>query len=251
VFFAAVITNQGGYYAPIIYLGDARRHRLVVRGPDVNASRWDFSAEGEQGLRVGLMAVKGARTEEVRALLEERERHGPFASLEDLLGRAPLSVPSAEALGSGGAFDRWAPDGDRTRLLWTRLGGIPPGVRPRPTDPFDRAALELEILGLTLEIHPAALQRARHGGAPNRVEEVDRPGRHLRFWALVAAEKTVRTEKGELMQFLTFEDETALCEAVAFPDAYRKRRRPLRTGDVLPVAGRSTRQDGLAVLEVV
>jgi DNA-directed DNA polymerase III PolC len=249
-FFAAVITNQGGYYAPIIYLGDARRHRLVVRGPDVNASRWAFSAEGEQGLRVGLMAVKGAREEEVRALLEERERHGPYQSLEDLLRRAPLSVPSAEALGSGGAFDRWAPDGDRTRLLWTRLGGIPPGVRPRPTDPFDRAALELEILGLTLEIHPAALQRARHGGAPNRAEEVARPGRRLRFWALVAAEKTVRTEKGELMQFLTFEDETALCEAVAFPDAYRRRRRPLRTGDVLPVAGLSTRQDGLAVLEV-
>ena len=66
----------------------------------------------------------------------------------------------------------------------------------------------------------------------------------------MVAEKTVRTEKGELMQFLTFEDETALCEAVAFPDAYRKRRRPLRTGDVLPVAGRSTRQDGLAILEV-
>jgi DNA polymerase III alpha subunit len=250
VFFAAVITNQGGYYAPIIYLGDARRHRLVVRGPDVNASRWTFSAEGEQGLRVGLMAVKGAREEELRALLREREQHGPYASLEDLLRRAPLSVPTAEALGSGGAFDRWAPDGDRTRLLWARLGGVPDGVRPRPTDPFDRAALELDLLGLTLELHPATLQRARHGGAPNRAEDVDRPGRFLRFWALVAAEKTVRTEKGELMQFLTFEDETALCEAVAFPDAYRKRRRPLRTGDIVPVAGRSVRQDGLALLEV-
>jgi DNA-directed DNA polymerase III PolC len=250
LFFAAVITNQGGYYAPIIYLGDARRHRLVVRGPDANASRWEFSAEGEQGLRVGLMCVKGAREEEVRNLLEERERNGPYQGLEELLGRVPLSVPTAEALGSGGAFDRWAPDGDRTRLLWTRLGGIPPGVRPRPTDPFDRAGLELEILGLTLEIHPAALQRARHGGAPHRAEDTAQPGRHLRFWALVAAEKTVRTEKGELMQFLTFEDETGLCEAVAFPDAYRKRRRPLRVGDVVPVGGRSTRQDGLAVLEV-
>ncbi|MDR3669758.1 MAG: hypothetical protein P4L36_02880, partial [Holophaga sp.] len=250
LFFAAVITNQGGFYAPIIYLGDARRHRLVVRGPDVNASRWAFSAEGEQGLRVGLMAVKGARAEELRALLEERERNGPYASLEELLQRVPLSVPTAEALGSGGAFDRWAPDGDRTRLLWTRLGGVPPGVRPRPTDPFDRAALELELLGLTLELHPAALQRARHGGGPDRVQDVARTGRFLRFWALVAAEKTIRTERGELMQFLTFEDETALCEAVAFPDAYRKRRRPLRTGDILPVAGRSVRQDGLAMLEV-
>jgi DNA polymerase III alpha subunit len=60
----------------------------------------------------------------------------------------------------------------------------------------------------------------------------------------------VRTEKGELMQFLTFEDETGLVEAVAFPDAYRKRRRPLRVGDVVPVSGHSTRQDGLAILEV-
>ena len=249
-FFAAVITNQGGFYAPVAYLGDARRHHLVVRGPDVNASRWAFAAEGDRALRVGLMAAKGAREEEVRTLLEERERHGPFENMDELLERVALSVPTVEALGSGGAFDRWAPDGDRTRLLWAKLGGIPEGVRPRPTDPFDRAALELEILGLTLELHPAALQRARHGGAPNRAADVAVPGRRLRFWALVVAEKTVRTVKGELMQFVSFEDETALCEAVAFPDAYRKRRRPFRMGDILPVAGKSTRQDGLVVLEV-
>jgi DNA-directed DNA polymerase III PolC len=249
-FFASVITNQGGFYPPIAYLGDARRHNLVVRGPDANTSRWEFASEGDRGLRVGLMAVKGAQRNEVDALLEDRERRGPFETLEELLRRVDLSVPTAEALGSGGAFDRWAPDGDRTRLLWTRLGGIPEGVRPRPTDPFDRASLELELLGLTLEIHPAALQRARHGGAPHRAADTARPGRHLRFWALVVAEKTVRTEKGDLMQFVTFEDETALCEAVAFPDAYRRRRRPFRVGDVLPVSGRSTRQDGLAILEV-
>lgn len=251
VFFASVITNQGGYYPAIAYLGDARRHRLVVRGPDVNASEWAFTAEGEQGLRVGLMQVKGAREDEVRTLLEERRTHGPFGDLDELLRRVALSVPTVEALASGGAFDRWAPDGDRTRLLWARLGGIPPGVRPRPTDPFDRARLEMETLGLTLEIHPAALARAQQGGAPHRAIDVEKPGHHLRFWALIVADKVVSTEKGEPMQFISFEDETALCEAVAFPDAYRKRRRPYRVGDLVPVSGKSTRQDGLAILEVV
>ncbi|HPS66743.1 MAG TPA: hypothetical protein PLA48_02765 [Holophaga sp.] len=249
-FFASVITNQGGFYPAIAYLGDARRHRLVVRGPDANLSAWPFTAEGEQGLRVGLMQVKGAREDEVRALLEERERNGPYADLDELLRRAPLSIPTVEALASGGAFDRWAPDGDRTRLLWTRLGGVPRGVRPRPTDPFDRADLEMETLGLALEIHPAVLARVRHGGASHRAADAEKSGRFLRFWALVVAEKTVLTERDEPMQFITFEDETALCEAVAFPGSFRRRGRPYRVGDVVPAAGRSVRQDGLAMLEV-
>ncbi|HWQ09452.1 MAG TPA: hypothetical protein VN436_10105, partial [Holophaga sp.] len=250
VFFASVITNQGGYYPAIAYLGDARRHRLVVRGPDANLSAWPFTAEGEQGLRVGLMQLRGARRDEVERLLAEREANGPYEDLDELLRRVDLSIPTVEALASGGAFDRWAPDGDRTRLLWTRLGGVPQGVRPRPTDPFDRAELEMETLDLTLELHPAALARARHGGAPGRAADVERTGRFLRFWALVVAEKTVLTEQDEPMQFITFEDEMALAEAVAFPDSFRRRRRPYRVGDVVPVAGRAVRQDGLAMLEV-
>ena len=250
VFFASVITNQGGYYPPIAYLGDARRHNLVVRGPDVNLSAWPFTAGGERGLRVGLMQVKGAREDDVHALLEERQRNGPYTSQEELLQRVDLSIPTIEVLASGGAFDCWAPDGDRTGLYWARLGGIPPGVRPKPTDPFVRAELEMEILGLTLEIYLAALARARQGGAPHRASDVEKTGRHLRFWALVVADKTVLTEKREPMQFITFEDETALCEAVAFPDSYRRRKRPYRVGDVVPMAGQSVRQDGLALLEV-
>jgi len=250
VFFASVITNQGGYYPAIAYLGDARRHRLVVRGPDANRSAWPFRAEGEQALRVGLMQVHGAIEKEVRELLAEREARGPFEHLDDLLGRVKLSITTAEALCAAGAFDLWALDGDRTRLMWARLGGVPPGVRPRPADLFDRADLEMETMGLTLDLHPAALAQVRKGGGPDRAAEVAKPNRQLRFWALVVADKEVATEKGEHMQFITFEDETGLCEAVAFPDALRRRQRPFRVGDVVPVRGRSTQQDGLAVLEV-
>ncbi len=250
VFFASVITNQGGYYPAIAYLGDARRHRLVVRGPDANHSLWAFSSEGEQALRVGLMQVHGAQEKEVEELLENRDQHGPFEHLDDLLGRVKLSITTAEALCAAGAFDRWAPDGDRTRLMWARLGGVPPGVRPRPTDLFDRADLEMATMALTLELHPAALARVRKGGGPSRAAEVVKPNQRLRFWALVVADKEVATEKGERMQFITFEDETGLCEAVAFPDAIRKRQRPFRVGEIVCVSGRSTEQDGLAVLEV-
>ncbi|HJU84184.1 MAG TPA: OB-fold nucleic acid binding domain-containing protein [Holophagaceae bacterium] len=250
VFFAAVISNQGGFYPAVAYLGDARRHRLVVRGPDVNASRWPFTAEGERGLRVGLMQVKGALAAEVEALLAERDARGPFAGMADLLARAQLSLTTVEALASAGAFDRFAPDGDRTALLWERLGGVPPGLRPRPTDPFDRADLELETLSLTLEIHPAALARVRRSGGPDRAEAAAKADRDLRFWALVVAEKVVQTERGERMQFVTLEDETGLVECVAFPPAFARRRRPYQVGEVVLARGRTAKQDRLIVLEL-
>ena len=196
------------------------------------------------------MQVKGARADEVKTLISEREGHGLFANLDELLARTKLSLPTVEALCAAGAFDRWAPDGDRTRLLWARLGGVPPGVRPRPTDPFDRADLEMETMGITLELHPAALKRYRHGGGTQRVAEVQKPGRFLRFWALVVAEKVVPTEKSERMQFVTLEDETGLVEAVAFPQAFRKRGRPYQVGEILPLQGRSVRQDDLAIFEL-
>jgi DNA-directed DNA polymerase III PolC len=250
VFFASVISNQGGFYPAIAYVGDARRHHLVLRGPDVNRSIWAFRAESEQALRVGLMQVKGARQDELERLLNDREHHGPFQDLANLLQRVNLSLPTLEALCAAGAFDHWAPDGDRTRLMWEPLGGVPMGLRPRPTDPFDRADLELETLSLSLEVHPAALARVRQGGGPHRAIMIEKTGQALRFWALVVAEKTVRTERGDAMQFITFEDETGLCEAVAFPPAFARRRRPFRVGEVLPVRGRAVRQDGLAMLDV-
>ncbi|MCL1894373.1 MAG: hypothetical protein FWG02_09095 [Holophagaceae bacterium] len=249
-FFASVITNQGGFYPAIAYLGDARRHRLTVRGPDVNMSKYGFSAEGEQGLRVGLMAIKGAWQSDIDALLENREKQGLFGSLEELLDRVPLSVDTATAFASAGAFDLWAEGGDRTKLAWAVFGGVPPGVRPRPTDPFQRANLEMETMGFPLEMHPAIIARAKHGGYLNRTVSADRPNCKLRMWALVVADKQVPTKHGDMMQFVTLEDEEGLLEAVAFPNAFRRRKRPYRVGDVVPVVGISTKQDGLIVLQL-
>jgi DNA polymerase-3 subunit alpha len=42
----------------------------------------------------------------------------------------------------------------------------------------------------------------------------------LRGWP--AATRRVRTSKGELMRFLTLEDESGLAEVVLFPDTYRR-----------------------------
>ena len=47
------------------------------------------------------------------------------------------------------------------------------------------------------------------------------PGRRLRVAGLVAATRKVRTRKGDLMQFVTIEDEEDLLEATLFPAVSR------------------------------
>jgi DNA polymerase III alpha subunit len=250
-FYAAVINNQGGFYPAIAYLGDARRHGVKVLGPDVNESEAGYTAMGDDRLRVGLSFIKGLPKAELERLLKVRQDEGPFQDPQDLQARARTSPRAMELLALSGAFDRWAPDGDRTRLLWDSVGGLPKGVAARPTDAVQRANQELEFLGITLELHPAALARAQkgHEGYPHRASQVPhRVGKECRFWGLVVAEKTVLTKDSAPMQFVTLEDETGLVEAVVFPDDFRHRGRGFSMGEVVPASGIPDLQDGVVIL---
>ncbi|MBS0175519.1 MAG: DNA polymerase III subunit alpha [Nitrospira sp.] len=251
-FFAAVINNQGGFYPAIAYLGDARRHGITVLSPDVTISEAGFTAEGKAALRVGLGCIKGLPSRDLGRLMEARIAGGGFEDAGDLQSRAGLSGKTMELLARAGAMDSFAPGGDRTRLLWDCVGGLPKGVDPRPTDAARRAQMELDLLGLTLEVHPTALARAREGGRthPHRAAQVaQRLGRPSHFWGLVVAEKRVLTRDHLPMQFVTLEDETGLVEAVVFPDAFQKRGSAFAVGEVIPASGIAHAQDGVVILQ--
>ncbi|MBV9724669.1 MAG: DNA polymerase III subunit alpha, partial [Gammaproteobacteria bacterium] len=81
---------------------------LAVLSPDVNASRYEFSACGEHSIRYGLGAVRGVGRGAVEALIVEREAHGAFRSLEDLCRRLDLQKVNRrvlEALLRSGSLD--------------------------------------------------------------------------------------------------------------------------------------------------
>src|ERR1051326_112408 len=57
-FFAAVLANGGGFYAPFAYVAEARRAGVTMLPPDVNAS--EFRTTGrDREIRVGFQYVKG------------------------------------------------------------------------------------------------------------------------------------------------------------------------------------------------
>jgi error-prone DNA polymerase len=51
-FMAAVISNQGGFYSAFAYLSEGRRMGLTVLPPDINASEWHYTGDGQR-IRMG------------------------------------------------------------------------------------------------------------------------------------------------------------------------------------------------------
>ena len=95
-----------------MFVEDIRRGAVECLPPDINASREHFTVE-EGAVRYALGALKGVGEKAMEALVEERERGGPFSSLEDFAARIDprlLNRRQIESLAGSGAFDSIAPD---------------------------------------------------------------------------------------------------------------------------------------------
>ena len=107
-FTTALLRNQPmGFYAPHSLINDARRHGVVVRGVDVNASDALATLEGFAGgggparaIRLGLSAVRNLG----KAAAERIAAGRPYRDLEDFGTRTQLSAAALEALATAGAF---------------------------------------------------------------------------------------------------------------------------------------------------
>ena len=236
-FIGAVISNQGGYYETFAYVSEAKRMGLTILPPDVNASERAYTGKGRE-VRVGLMQLKGLRRETLDALLAERARAGPFRSFTDLRGRVALRTSDAELLAKAGALDSIAGGRTRPELLWElcldgraaepapELFQAPPIAAPR-APAYDRETVlrhEVETLGFLLSAHPLEpYERALRGRGVIAARDLDRhAGRRVRILGWHVNSKLVQTKDQEPMEFLAFEDTTAIYDATLFPDAYRR-----------------------------
>jgi error-prone DNA polymerase len=236
-FMAAVISNQGGYYSTFAYVSEAKRMGLAVRPPDVNESDRPYKGKGRE-IRVGLMQLKGLHAETVEAILAERARAGAFRSFADLRARVALRPSDAELLVKAGALDSIAAGRTRPELLWELyLDGLRVPVAPdlfapqsavAPSAPaYDRATVhrhEVETLGFLLSAQPLEpYARAMRGRGVIAARDLDRhAGHRVSVLGWHVNSKLVLTKDKEPMEFIAFEDTTAIYDVTLFPDAYRR-----------------------------
>ncbi|KPL08990.1 hypothetical protein AMJ71_07640 [candidate division TA06 bacterium SM1_40] len=232
-FMAAVISNQGGYYATFAYVSEAKRMGLAVLPPDINLSEEPYTGVDRE-VRIGLMQLKGLSSAGLEAILEERRRGGPYGSFAEFLDRVDIDPSDVKVLIKAGCFDSIAGGRTRPQLMWQlyavmgerRLGKHLDDPLPEVPD-YDEGMLlrhEVEVLGFLVSRHPLTLFEDELRDI-SYVEGKDLgryAGRRVSTVGWWVTSKLVTTKTDEPMEFVSFEDTTAIYETTFFPRAYRR-----------------------------
>ena len=90
------------------FMDECRAMGIQVLGPDINESYKSFSANKNGNIRFGLGGIKGVGSGAVDAIIQEREKNGPFKDIYDVVERINLTACNRKAIESmalAGAFD--------------------------------------------------------------------------------------------------------------------------------------------------
>jgi error-prone DNA polymerase len=240
-FIAAVLTNQGGYYSSFAYVSEARRMGLRVLMPDVNESRKEYWGR-DKFVRVGLMQLKGLHEAALQAILDERKK-GPFRSFDDFLNRVEMDPADVKILIKAGAVDGISGGATRPEMIWkalawheARVSRRPvmrslfqdmPSVAPPPTPQYSARTVlehELETLDFLISRHPLslyeqALSKFSHVKGADLAKYIGKRVTTVGWWV---TGKLISTRDEEPMEFISFEDTSALYETTFFPQAYAR-----------------------------
>jgi error-prone DNA polymerase len=259
-FLAALLNAQPmGFYPPASLVRDAQRRGVEIRPVDVNRSGAKCALE-DDAVRIGLEYVQSLGEPGAKAVVDERERRGPFAGVRDLAQRVELDRDRLEALVASGACDEL---GERRQLLWElglafRPASVPgSGGEARqltlsldPTaatpelpeqTPWERMLADYRLTSLSVGTHPLALLR------PRLPEEVvssrdlgDHPhGRRIAVAGLAVARQRPSTANGVV--FMLLEDEFGQVNLIVPPPVYQRFRPLVRAEPLILARGRFER----------
>ncbi|HSO54473.1 MAG TPA: error-prone DNA polymerase, partial [Actinomycetes bacterium] len=281
-FLAALLNAQPmGFWSPNTLVADARRHDVVVHGPDVNRSAATATLEqgaggsGRRGpgnpegvprsighpdshpenwaVRLGIGYVRSLGEEVAERVAEGR----PYASMADLVRRTGVGEGQVEALATAGAFGSLGLE--RRAALWAagavaqaradRLPGTAVGAEaPRlpGMSPVELGAADLWATGLSGDSHPVQFARERLdelGAVAAEGLALVPAGTRVLVGGVVTHRQRPATAGGTT--FLNIEDETGLINVICSKGVWARYRRVGRSAAALLVRGRLERAEGV------
>ncbi|MBG9803432.1 DNA polymerase III subunit alpha [Brevibacillus laterosporus] len=281
-FMASLLSMSIGSQGRIAeYVEEAKRLRLPVLPPCVNASEALFSVEPDkQAIRFGLAGVKNVGYGAIESIVKERVK-APFSDLIDFCSRVDSRLVNRRVIESliiCGALDSLP--GHRTQLLLMLDEAMEKGGTRRkekeaaqlnlfaftseasrddegnhrekleypevpPFSHIQSLQEEKELLGVYLSGHPLDPYSylTQHKEVSMIPSLDDLPHQHVvKIVGMITEAKRIQTKKGDPMAFLQVEDKMAQVEVVVFPKIFQLAQTFLYKESIVVIEGRIDRQ---------
>jgi len=276
-FMSALLTSETGTTAKVVrYINECRDMGIRVLPPDVHASDWNFTPDGDS-IRFGLGAVKNLGASVVEAIVSVRPEVGSFRSLYHFCESVDVSAVNRRAIESlikAGAMD--SIPGSRAQKfaavekaiehgqrVWRDrqsgqaglfAGVIEDAVEPelpavaKWTDP-ETLAGEKDMLGFWVTGHPLDEYRdkiaelATHTTA--NLIGLER-GAEIALCGVLTAVRRKRNREGKLWASLQVEDRDGSADAMVFSTSYEQLDAELVIDEPVLIRGVALPEEGAA-----
>jgi len=282
-YMAAVLTSvKDDKDKSAVYLNECRRMGIKVLPPNVNESRSDFTAQGDELILFGLTAVRNVGQNVVDSIIRCREASGKYTTFPDFLDKVEAVVcnkRTIESLIKAGAFDEMGHT--RRGLVAEHESVIDTAVqikRKQAEGQFDLfGALgqqdiaapsfgldvefsdiewdktylltqEREMLGLYVSDHPLlGLEHVLSEGSDTAISQLT-SGEHddgtvVTIGGIISGLQRRMTKQGKTWATATVEDLAGAVECLFFPATYQLVSPQLVEDNVVLVKGRLDKRD--------
>ncbi|MCU1414126.1 MAG: error-prone polymerase, partial [Microbacteriaceae bacterium] len=209
----------------------------------------DHRRDGQLVVRLGLAEVKGIGEDVAKAIVAERDAHGPYLDMANLVRRTGLVTAQLEALAAAGAFEGfglsmrealWAAGDaaqDRAEYLEGSMVSVQPPLFSMPSS-IDLLAADLWATGISPSDHPIRYARAEltERGALSAADlRSAESGRRIEVGGVVTHRQRPATASG--ITFMNLEDETGLVNVICSVGVWNRYRRVARDATAMVVRG--------------
>ncbi|MDR2902403.1 MAG: DNA polymerase III subunit alpha [Lactobacillales bacterium] len=244
------------------FKNDVLKMKIDVLPPDINKSDVDFSVE-KGAIRYALSGVKNVGEAGMKTVVAEREKNGPFKSIEDFFQRVDASALNkryVEHLVKAGAFDSIEKDrakvfGNIENLIAYAAGctqdrnssqislfgdkSMSSSFKLLPVagwSQMEKLTYEAEGLGFYLSAHPldsftTVLERLRIASSSEVAGMVKLSGGvRIQLAGIVSSVRERISQKGNKFAFVTASDKAGVFDMMCFSDVLMANRDKLKSG---------------------
>jgi error-prone DNA polymerase len=209
----------------------------------------DHRRDGRFVVRLGLAEVKGIGEARAKRIVAEREAHGAFTDMADLVRRVGLTTAQLETLAAAGAFEAfgltmrealWMAGSaaqDRAEFLPDTVVAVQLPLFSMPTS-FEVLGSDFWATGMSPDdhfIHHLRPMLKKRGVLSSAQLATAEPGRRIEVGGVVTHRQRPSTASG--ITFMNLEDETGLVNVVCSVGVWKRYRLVARDSSTLIVRG--------------